>query len=371
MKALSLVVFLWVTEPFPAACPRCKGEGAIACPKHPKGAAEMESGASFCSIAARCTNCCGTLRVDCPDCHGKESDLGGLREDWKARAERQTSFEKEMGGVPRATLQGPRMQLTFEVESLIVGRRELSQHELAHLYLSRMEKLYEEFNRLLGLGSKEHRSKSYSVMVWRIPSDQKEASTRYTGGTSMSGSKLLGASPAFTMCRDRGKTPQDDDLHRDLVHNVTHLILSDLHDAVWLGRKKAGWVDEGLAHWFEDRGFGQCTNFCYQEQNTNVGFRGAGWRKPVREMVETGKMPPFAETANKMVDELKLEEHALAFSYVDFLLARDPKAFPRLVRILQQKEKATRDALKEAYDLSIFEFEEQWKRWVLENYGER
>lgn len=354
-------------------CARCKGEAVVACAKHPKGIPELEQGVLFCSHPSRCAACQGTLKAKCPDCKTapKEGALADARESAQAKIARQASFEKEMGGVPRLTMQSERFQLTFEVESMTVGKRVLEQHELAHLYLARLEKLKAEFDELFGLQPRDHKCKLFRVMVWKLQLDQKEASTRYTGGTSLDGSKMLGTSGVFSLFRERGKLPQDDDLHRSITHNVTHLLLADLFDCVWLGKKKAGWVDEGLAHWFEDRGFGVCTNFCYQEQNSNVSFRGGKWRQPVRAMVESGKMPSFAETGNKMTDELKLEEHALAFSYVDFLIARDAKAFPKMVRVIQQKDKATRDGLKEAYGLSMFEFEENWKRWVLENYKER
>jgi hypothetical protein len=206
-------------------------------------------------------------------------------------------------------------------------------------------------------------------MIWRNPLDQRDAAGRYAEGGSGVGVKLLGARGIFTMLRDRNQTPQDDDLHRCVVHNVTHLFLADLFDAVWLGQRKSGWLDEGLAHWFEDRGFGQCTNFCYQEQNTMVGFKGGKWRQPVRSMVESGKMPSFAETSQKTSDQLTPQEHALAFSYVDFLIARDPKLLPKLVAALQRK-KALREAI-DIYGLTMLNFESEWKKWVLEKYSKR
>jgi hypothetical protein len=207
-------------------------------------------------------------------------------------------------------------------------------------------------------------------MIWRSPLDQRDAASRYTSGGSGKGVKLLGSPGVYTMVRDRNDHPQDDDLLRTLVHSVAHLLVSDLFDSVWLGNRKAGWVDEGIAHWFEDRACGQCTNFCYQEQNTLQAFKGGKWRQPVRSMVESGKFPGFAETSQKQSDQLTPAEHALVFSYVDFCLARDAKAFPELVKVLQKKKPA-REALAAAYKLSMAEFEEEWKKWVLATYVKR
>ena len=351
-------------------CQRCKFEATLPCPKHPKNAAKQEEGAIFCSVAAACPLCEGIFRVDCPDCHGAgQTELEAKRAEVERLIEKEKAFEKEMGGYPRSRAITKHLELTFDVESLTVDRKQLGQHELLHLYADRIEKLLSSFNEILGTRESDHKSPRYLVMIWRNPLDQREAAGRYAEGGNGAGVKLLGARGVFTLLRDKNQQPQDDDLHRSVVHNMTHLFLADLFDATWLGNMKAAWVDEGLAHWFEDRGFGQCTNFCYQEQNTLVGFKGGKWRQPVRSMAESGKMPSFAETSQKMSNQLTPQEHALAFSYVDFLLARDAKAFPKLVSALQKK-KPTREAI-EVYGLTMMTFETEWKKWVLESYAKR
>ncbi len=353
-------------------CLRCKLTCTLPCSKHRKGAAEMEAESDFCSIAARCPHCVGLFRIDCKDCHGQgEEALLQAVEQQKKRIEEQLAFEKEMGGEPRARIVTAHFDLVFEVEKLTVDRRELDQHELLHLYSRRMEELYTSFNELMGLREADHRCKRFQVLVWRNPLDHRDASLRYAqSGGAGTGVKLLGHKGVYSMLRDRNVHSQDDDLHRALVHNVTHLLLASLFDGVWIGQHKAAWVDAGLAHWFEDRGFGECTNFCYQETNTNTSFRGGKWRSPVRGMVESGKRPSFAETSQKTSNELTTQEHALSFSYVDFLLARDPKLLPKLVKVLQKKL-PTRDALREAYGLTMAQFESEWSAWVLETYSKR
>lgn len=331
----------------------------------------MEEGAIFCSVSARCPLCKGTFLVDCPDCSGGEgeSERAAAIGDAERQIQKQQQFEKEMGAEPRARVVTRHFELTFEVEQLTVDRRQVDQHELLHLYATRLESLRSEFDELLGTRPTDHKSQRYWVMIWRSPLDQRDAAGRYAEGGSGGGVKLLGARGVFTMVRNRNEHPQDDDLHRTVVHNVTHLLLADLFDATWIGNRKAGWIDEGLPHWFEDKHFGQCTNFCYQEQNTLVGFKGGKWRQPVRSMVEGGKLPSFSEVSQKNSDQLTPQEHALAFSYVDFLVARDAKALPKLVAAYQKK-KPTREAL-EAVGIPMLDFEAQWKKWVLANYAKR
>lgn len=353
-------------------CQRCKFTGTLPCPKHSKDAPKLEVDAIYCSIAARCPQCKGLFRIDCPDCKGNdgESTLETQVADAQRWAEKQQNFEKNMGGPPRARLITNRFDLTFEVEKMTIGLKEVEQHELMHLYAKRLETLLSDFNELLGTREMDHKCGRYLVMVWKNFLDNKEAAARYAdSGGSGAGVKLLGNKGVYTTWRDKSKMPQDDDLHRNLVHNVTHLLLADLFDAVWIGNRKGGWLDEGLAHWFEDKYFQKCTNFCYQEQNTNFDFKGGKWREPVRSIAESGRMPPFSETADKMSDQLTTQEHALAFAYVDFLLARDAKSLPRMVS-LYQKKKATRDAL-EPYGISMLDFEREWKKWVLATYSKR
>lgn len=376
--SLTIVLFIFVfaaaaaapaQEPAHEGCQRCKFTGKLPCGKHNKTASKTEEDAIFCSIAARCAVCKGTFQIDCPDCKGTggEADVENMHAEALRWLEKQANFEKNMGGPQRARLITKHFDFTFEIESLTVGRQQLDQHQLLHLYAQRLEELFVLFNETLGTREMDHKCQRYLVMVWKSPVDNKEAATRYAdSGGNGTGVKLLGTKGVYTMVRDKNQHAQDDDLHRSIVHNVTHLFLADLFDGVWIGNRKGGWLDEGLAHWFEDKLFGQCTNFCYQEQNTLMSFKGGKWRLPVRGLVESGKMPPFSETGSKMSDQLTAQEHALAFAYVDFLLHRDAKALPKVTN-LYQKKKETREAI-EPYGLNVLELETQFKKWVLEKY---
>lgn len=375
--AILFVVFTFAAAPAPAqeggsangGCQRCKFTGALPCTKHKKDAVKMEEDAIFCSIASHCPACKGTFQIDCPDCKGSdgEANVENLHAEAGRWLEKQAAFEKNMGGPVRPRLITKNFDLTFEVEQLMVGRLQLDNHQLIHLYAKRLEDLLNLFNETLGTRASDHKCQRYLVMVWKSPVDQREAATRYAdSGGSGGGVKLLGAKGVYTMVRDRNNHAQDDDLHRSIVHNVTHLFLADLFDGVWIGNRSGGWLDEGLAHWFEDKLFGQCTNFCYQEQNTLMSFKGGKWRMPVRGLIEGGKAPPFAETGSKTSDQLSAPEHALAFAYVDFLINRDAKLLPKVTN-LYQKKKPTREAI-EPFGMTVNDLDAQFKKWVLEKY---
>jgi hypothetical protein len=171
----------------------------------------------------------------------------------------------------------------------------------------------------------------------------------------------------YSVLGNKANFEDDEQLHRNLVHNVAHLLLAHQDPSMWIGNIKGGWVDEGVAHWFEEKYFGVCDNYCYQEQNTNHDFKGGKWKPVVRKMVATGDLASVADVMTRTTDELLLPMHALSFSYVDFLLATDGAKFNLVCRDLRRKV-ASRDALSKHFQMNLLEFEEKWKAWVLATY---
>jgi len=177
----------------------------------------------------------------------------------------------------------------------------------------------------------------------------------------------MGNTPSYSVCGNKQFFQSDEELHRNLVHSVTHLILSAQKPVAWIGNIKAGWLDEGLAHYFEDRYWGICDTYCYQEADTNVDFKGGRFRVAVRKMVDLGDFPPTAEVFQQNTDSLTLPMHATSFSYVEFLLEKDAARFNALVVKLKAKV-PTREALREIYGWSVLDFEAAWKLWVVQTY---
>jgi hypothetical protein len=209
--------------------------------------------------------------------------------------------------------------------------------------------------------------------MFRDQQDHTLIGPRVTGiGTSNStGVKLMGMSSVFSMWHDQRSLVDDEALHRNIVHNVTHLLLSNMQNSVWLGNRKHGWIDEGLAHWFEDKITGKCTNFCFEEvlMQPGIGFKNGRWRAPVRQLVDAGKLKSFAELSALNTDQLEMQDHAHAFACIDWLLTvhGGPK-FRDFLRLLK-KEKTTRDALQEIYGLNPLTFDPAFQAWVKATYS--
>jgi hypothetical protein len=86
--------------------------------------------------------------------------------------------------------------------------------------------------------------------------------------------------------------------------------------------------------------------------------------------VQAGRTPPFAELAAKRTDQLQGSDHSFAWSFADFLVARDPARVADLMVRLKEKTEL-REALRGAFGRSFFELEGDWKAWVLATYPAR
>src|SRR5262249_40085071 len=151
----------------------------------------------------------------------------------------------------------------------------------------------------------------------------------------------------YCMWHDLRSLNDDEALYRNVIHNVTHLLLSNLKPEYAIFNKGHGWVDEGLAHWFEDKITGKCTNFCYEEVLLQPGasFKGGRWRAPVRHMVDEGRITSFAELATKNTDQLDFPQHAQSFALIDWLLTVHGGPKFKTFLCMLKAGKPTRDAL--------------------------
>ena len=362
-------------EPEPKVWPKClecKTVGYLECPDklHKKHDLDREHEVAFCSTMQGCETCAGLGRITCPDCERPDVDaelaaeaaaLPALVELWSGYGE-EMEFELTM-------VVTEHFELVFELESLKIDKRRKDRHEALHIYAMRLEELYADYLATMTATDKDFRQR-LRVFVWQLDSDQKRGSSVFCGSSAPSGVKLLGLNPSYSVCASKRYFKDDEALHRNLVHNVTHLLLSAQQPIGWIGNKKKGWLDAGLAHYFEYRYFELCDNYCYQEQNTNQDFKGGKWKPAVRKLVAADDLPGVGTVFSRNTDNLTLEEHAVAFSYVDYLLFKDAEKFNAL-QIALHKDVDTRDALMEVFGLTPIGFEVEWKAWVEETYPRR
>ena len=341
-------------------CRSCEGHGHLPCKRHDH---ELEERVEFCSIAIACQQCEGALARDCKSCPNPAGDaaLAKRRQDSAAWvAGRRQHVDERTRGKEIEHIRTRHVDLTFSVRDLTVGKQKLDQHDLMHLYAQRLEDLRQLFCDTLGVGDRDF-SARLEIYVFRDAADHRALAPHVVGGSSSATSgKLLGATAVHCLYHDRNAAPGDEGLWRSLVHNVTHLLLANMKPAMWIGNRKSGWIDEGLAHWFEDKLTGRCLNYCYQEVAiaTGTNYKGGRFRVPIRKLVDAGKLKSFSELATLNTDQLSGEDHAHAFACVDFLLDRfGGKQLTKLVRGLKNEE-PLRDALQAACAIDLLQFDE-------------
>lgn len=353
-------------------CKKCGATGRLPCPEHKSAECELELGAEvlYCSALMDCPVCAGTGFIVCTECKdaAMAAHLAERKASLAARRVALKPTEEKMGRKLRIG-ESPHFVLVWELDSLKINRKHVAAHELLHIYLKRLERLYDDYVTLFAITDAEFKDKS-RVYVWGNLEDQMAGSVRFAGQGMQGGVKRMGDSPAYSVCGGKQYFQGDDMLHRNLVHCVTHLLLSAQKPAEWIGHLKSGWVDEGLAHWFEDKYWGMCDNYCFQEADTSADFKSGKFKLAMRKLASMDQEPPISEVFQQNSDTLTLPMHAAALSYVDFLLARDSKRFNELCVKLRSRV-ATRDALQATYGLAPLEMQTQWKAWVLSTYPTR
>jgi hypothetical protein len=357
-------------------CRACETTGRVVCGKHGK-LLSQEQGANVlhCSVATECKVCSGALATDCTKCAAPavESQLlerVRLAREWLGK--RRETIDAVTKREPYLHLSTPHYELAFLLKPATIGKEKVDTHARMHVYGERLEALRATFVEALELPDADLPDRMTVVLSEELK-DHALIGPRLTGlGTANSvGLKWMGPEYVYSMWNDKRGLPDDEAVHRNVVHHVTHLLLSQMKPAVFLGNRKHGWIDEGVAHWFEDKVVGKCTNYCFEEvlMQSPASFKGGRWRQAVRQFVDEGKQVLFAALSDRNTDQLTVVEHTVAFAYVDFLLVdRGGARFRDFLRLIKN-DKPTRDALQEVYGLSPLSIDSVFVPWVKEHYS--
>ena len=354
-------------------CRYCDTTGMVLCEDKVHGRVDLslEGNMVFCTHVGECPTCDGLGRIACGECERSDAAklLKKMRERRKAAMVRHHELETEM----KRKLSGgesDHFRLLWDIESLKIGRKRFDQHELLHLFAERMEAVHARYLEVLHVKEREIPDRS-GIAVWWLPNDHSEAARRFCGGNASMGVKRMGPNPFFSTCGSRSHFPTDDDLHRYLVHNAAHLLLSNNLPSLWMGQYKGGgWFDEGLASWFEIDLVERAQTWCFQEQGVGGPWGKGNWRVAVRKLVQQDRQASVATVLSRDVNTLEQAEQAIAFSLIDYLIHLDGSKLPAVAERLKNKKPA-REALIEHYGLSPLALETAWKAWVLETYPKR
>jgi hypothetical protein len=349
-------------------CKACEDTGVVACRACKRDSCTGSVSALFCSAAAACKECAGLRVADCARC--ERADAASL----DARRAELAAWLTEMRAVdafmekPLFHAESSHFRLTYDLKRIDVkGGGDF--HGGIHVYLDRLEEFHADFARDLG-ASEEHWLGKTWVLIWGREQDQAKASLQYTGQGSTTASKLMGAKPVLSIFYDKSHLHEEFELHQAVVHHVAHCLLSNVFDGIWPGNIGGGWIDDGLAHWYETAYFGGVRHYCYVESDTMLDFKFGSWEPAVLSAVGRGEHLPFLRVTGRNTAELSPEEHMYAWSFVDYCLRAQPGKLGSLARALKQKRPLV-DALREVCGMTPYEYESAWRDFVLASYSAR
>lgn len=368
---LALAFFACPQEPAPEAdggCKYCDHRGVLDCTRHHKDLLPLEQQVLFCSIAARCKDCSGSLLVDCKRCDDGPESLERLR-----RIGRVEGFLKDPSpaeellerALPRVVTE--HLEVIVDVDRLKDGSKKYDGHHMTHLAAAEAEKAAQLLDGHFQ-AKPHHYARRARIWYWGKQADHILVNAEILKVNSTSSHSLYGQEPVGSAWT--GEKGLDDKamlVASNAVHKGVHLMLSNLHRTEWLGNKKAGWFEVGAAHWYEDHLFLRISTYCIDEANADKDYAGGRWRVAIRKHLAKESAAILPPLMAKVSGTLWEEEHALSWSLYDYLVAEHPKALkPMLMDFKDRKE--ARDLFREHLGMGIPQVEQAWRDWVAANY---
>jgi len=257
-------------------------------------------------------------------------------------------------------------------------------HEMAHLYVRRMEALYERFQSMFGIHDTDNMRNIHFLFIFERQSPAYRVAPVYTGlsienATSVKRSGGTDKDSVIVTWWDKGIFPKDQDMYRHQIHNMIHQLTAIYYDYGWFKpgevglsppwlNDKYGWLDEGLAHWFEIDFDKKAATYCFREQDSTSRWGGDDWRNNIYKAVLGGDHPAFSDVSAKPSQSLSAKEHQFAWSWVDYLMSQNQVAMGKALRLCKQ-EQSSRDILKEVWNINLLTFEQDWAQWVEDHYA--
>jgi len=372
VAALVLAPWLWLGSLQVSAsdpCARCDGAGWLPCAEHRASDLALERNAIRCTFYAGCALCDGTGRADCPACEPAVDDAARARLELVAEVEARVRKVEAAVGRPVVAAANRHFSVVCELEPMKAEHKKRGRHELAHLYLDRLEEVQRSYLECFGLEESALPVRS-EVLLWASRADHERAGQALCGYKTQDPEYMRGLEAVSSIWLDPKKMEDDPALHRNVVHHAVHGFMNLLAPATWTGKLHMGWADEGLSLWFEDRLLGAATGFCFWPEEEPRGLKDGNWRPVVRRILERETPLDLERLLTLDTVDMTREQHGLGFGLIDFLARRDAARLDRLLASLRARTPA-RDAFKEVYDLSLEELESSWRAWVERTYPKR
>lgn len=248
-------------------------------------------------------------------------------------------------------------------------------HKRAHLYQIRLERIAAHYRALTGnekpfLGMQDR----YEVCLFEGADEYKAFSEEVLGHAYNPNQLIerehLKEEPRCLVFGTPAKFFKGDrQLSNTVAHHAGHCLIKG-HNS--FTQNAWAWLDEGIAHFYERRESLEFNNFCVQGQDHPRDFIRGDWRQRIRHFVYRKKESSFGDWCEKPnPQDLLGDQHALAWSFVDWLAATDPVRLAKLIDLSKDsgRKSTCADAVQEVFGATPFALHERWRAYVLESYG--
>jgi hypothetical protein len=348
----------------------------------PKGwsAACMESDSVDCfwkrhaaSWGIQCWRC--SLDTGCPDCDGLP---GAPDAATKAKLVHQRSIEFPVYLGKDAEAFDKRVAVAWSrhfyvatdipqirIQTQPAGQRFADTHEIAHLFLERAEKAYDDFVAVWGAEVRLDRPMAIYLAQHKAKKDAWRAA--YFGGAghqmiySGADGKIAGGFCWNGFAASLDEYDKDRTLHAYVRHMIGHILFSCWHGVGGFLKECPRWAFVGAADWLckIDPFFVDWTVFCQDEGGAPVGD-GRDWDVKAKLIAGSGNRLPIEKLfVVPSMSHLTYDDHVRSWSYMDVMLREDRARWLAVMKKLREGKDAA-VAFKEGMGLTPDEFDRRW-----------
>jgi hypothetical protein len=260
-------------------------------------------------------------------------------------------------------------------------------HERAHLYLIRAHRLLRDFWWLAGtdpdalakdnpyLGPYLGMKSKLEIYLFQTKRDYESFLDWYIGSRTASDGLCwhLLQDGAMVLAM-HGENQSDPAIVNFFFHRLMHDLIDGYRGYQF---KLPAWFQMGFGSWVERRENALFNTFCFSEGTMPAVLYSERWLPKVKKVVQKGRVTPFVEACTHTeYGDFPPEYHMIAYSLVCYQLSLGPEKMRIFLNALKGKKteesiyQAQVRAFREAYGVTMLQFEEGWKRWVSAVYPE-
>ena len=323
--------------------------------------------------------------------------LGCALEKWKIPGDDREVKKRIKAELTRLAKRIPRVKSKIKTKQLDPWLR-------AHLYAQRLEELYDDLSKLLGVtdrdfpaaGTKPGKNTvgrgphlgvkgKFNVLLLHKDSDCARFVNTFTDADPDGPRRWYYSEPAdnflfVTAVEFSGNAYEDDTaLYCHVAFNVLHNMLDAYRGFSY---QTTIWWQEGLTHCLRRDISDEWNSYSSIADDSERVYRMHDWENRVLGRLKNGLHRPIRDLAERFSYEgLKFADHMELWSRADFLRARSEKGFGRFITILKSQDAPfgkdpekkqqlalQEEALQECFGLTWDSFDEEWIRWAKKEY---